>query len=106
MTPLRDLDPRWTFRSNFPNSWYTGIVFRSPTDRTTRISAEFVNPMVGNRDLRGDEVRCWDDILRHEQASGRFFHRRIGTSFDDLSLEPSIRSGSQHATITHGVVYP
>jgi hypothetical protein len=97
---LTELNPRWAIDADIVvgggqvvhNAHRTGmaITFDCPHCRTVRLAVFFANPV--DAGLPSDDHRLW---------------HRSGTTFEDLSLTPSIdasESGHWHGYITNGKV--
>ena len=74
---LIDLEPRWYSEHGRQGQ---GLTFQCPACRETRLGVALANPVDGGAPMplayRGNEGRLWE--------------RAAGTTFEDLSLTPSI----------------
>lgn len=107
---LRELQPRW-FATQAGRRGQ-GISFLCPHCRAVRLGVAFANPLDGKPPDPQTGKGKW--IIRHVHYTKLFdvppggpLWTRIGTTFDDLTLMPSVdcsKSGHWHGFITNGKV--
>ena len=93
---LSELNPRWCAAGDSRHGM--GITFECPHCRTQRLGVWFVNPIDG-----GPKEH---ELIEDHHMGGPEW-TRTGTTFDDLSLSPSIDAsafGHWHGYITNGSI--
>ena len=98
---LTDLEPRWLSIVYWSLPLMGGVSFLCPHCRALRIGVWFTVPIEPGQSMRAFGTD-WAQVLAGYRLQA---WTRDGTTFDDLTLVPSIRQdGHWHGNITHGEV--